>query len=357
MSAPAPPQIPPRPVRAHQAAAAAGVSQLPEVPPRPKRLDRSISPGNYPRSPLNDPPFVGTLDFAPQVRDGADRLPRPPSVSHLPSIGQEGLEYASIQYEPVVPSSALAADAAAQTRSVGHDLQLHAPRPSLPQSSAKARVEAVTRTDSSQAAQHGFGKPPTPAHDDHEPLRQIRTRSSFSRPASSASHERRRSLGYAEDQTPGELGLRVPINPQLGDVQAPSPAPFGSVLTPSQTGDNRRRHHRTKSGREVFLPPGSYGLHGHGLPPVDKFEKDWYAKHPEELQHEEAHGHGVYEGLGSGRGTFALSSNDLNRIVRGTASRGAGNGRSRRVVQNWAIANMSRRKWQSSVVPRRADWL
>ena len=57
------------------------------------------------------------------------------------------------------------------------------------------------------------------------------------------------------------------------------------------------------------------------------FEKDWYAKHPEELQQEESHGHGVYEGLGSGRGSFALSSNDLNRIVRATASRTAGLGR------------------------------
>jgi hypothetical protein len=75
-----------------------------------------------------------------------------------------------------------------------------------------------------------------------------------------------------------------------------------------------------------FLPPGSYGLHGHGLPPQDKFEKDWYAKHPEAAQHEETSGHGVYESIGSGRGSFALSRDDLNKIVRETASRGAGFG-------------------------------
>ena len=119
----------------------------------------------------------------------------------------------------------------------------------------------------------------------------------------------------------------MPINPLLGDVQAPSPAPFGSALTPTHTGgiEKRRPHHsRTKSGREVFLPPGSYGLHGHGVVPNDKFEQDWYQKHPDQLAHEEQYGHGVYESIGSGRGNFALSSDDLNKIVRGT--RGAGFG-------------------------------
>jgi len=35
-------------------------------------------------------------------------------------------------------------------------------------------------------------------------------------------------------------------------------------------------------------PPGSYGLHGHGVGHHhSKIEKDWYAKHPEELAKEE----------------------------------------------------------------------
>ena len=46
-----------------------------------------------------------------------------------------------------------------QTRNVANDLKLHAPKPSLPVSSAKARVSTVTRTDSGQAAAYGIGKP------------------------------------------------------------------------------------------------------------------------------------------------------------------------------------------------------
>jgi hypothetical protein len=326
------PTIPPRPSRAQDTAAARGVNKLPEIPPRPinKRLDRSVSPGiNYPRSPLNEPynPLVKTKSLSASIDEPA--LPRRPSVQHLPSVGQEGMEYGEIQYEPEKPVSALGADAAAQKRNVAEDLHLHAPKPSLPQVSAVAKVQAVTRTDSSQAAAHGLGKPPTPGQEDHtshDALGRVRSRASFSRPNSSASGNRRGSVVYGEEQGPAELGMRVPINPLLGDVQAPSPAPH----SPNHTGANgepkRRHHYRTKSGRDV-LPPGSYGLHGHGVAPSDPFEKDWYAKHPEELLHEEAHGHGVYEGIGSGRGAFALSSDDLNKIVRDTASRGSGLGK------------------------------
>ena len=325
MSAAPPPTMLPHPTRTLRAEAA-GASHLPQIPPRPKRLDRSISPSNYPRSPLNDPPTALALSKT-RSKEQADPIMRPPSVSHLPSVGQEGFEYANIQYEPAQPNLPSAADPATQTRRVGDDLHLHAPKPSLPQASAKAQVQAVTRTDSVTAASHGLGKPSTPSQEEHDgPLRQVRTRTSFSRPASSASNERRRSIAYnEEEQGPAALGMRVPINPLLGDVQAPSPAPVGTQLTPTHTGTGRR-HHRTKSGREVFLPPGSYGLHGHGLPPADRFDKDWYAKHPEAAREEEQHGHGVYESIGSGRGNFALSSDDLNKLVRNTASRGRGFG-------------------------------
>lgn len=318
MSAAAP-TIPPRPARAQQAAAARGADKLPEIPPRPipKRLDRSVSPGNFPRSPLNEP-FVPLSKTKSQDAAAQGLIPRRPSVQHLPSVGQEGMEYADIDApkdSPVAPAE--------QTRSVAHDLQLHAPKPSLPKSAAAAQVQAVTRTDSGTAAAHGFGKPGTPGHDDHhesDALGRVRSRASFSRPNSSASGNRRASI--VEEHGPAELGLRVPINPLLGDVQAPSPAPF----TPSHTGERKARNHSRAKSRDG-LPPGSYGLHGHGVPPTDPFERDWYAKHPDELQHEEAHGHGVYEGIGSGRGAFALSSDDLNRIVRDTASRGAGFGK------------------------------
>lgn len=320
------PTIPPRPARVQQAAAARGVNKLPEIPPRPipKRLDRSVSPGNYPRSPLNEP-FAALSKTKSNDAANQPALPKRPSVQNLPSVGQEGMEYADIDTTPEPSPLAPVGAEQTQTRSVAHDLHLHAPKPSLPKSAAAAQVQAVTRTDSGQAAAHGFGKPGTPGQDDHQesdPLGRVRSRASFSRPNSSASGGRRASVTVTEEQGPAELGMRVPINPLLGDVQAPSPAPF----TPSHTGEKRRPHSRVKS--RDGLPPGSYGLHGHGVPPTDPFERDWYAKHPDELQHEEAHGHGVYEGIGSGRGAFALSSDDLNRIVRDTASRGAGFGKS-----------------------------
>jgi Altered inheritance of mitochondria protein 21 len=325
------PTIPPRPTKASERAAEMGVERLPQIPPRPtaKRLDRSVSPGSYPRSPLNEPfkPLSKSQSIDAMAQP---ELPKRPSVQHLPSVGQEGMEYSDLQYAPQQPESALGAEAAAQTRNVAEDLHLHAPKPSLPKAAATAQVQAVTKTDSQQAAAHGIGKPDTPVHDDqpeHEASGRVRSRASFSRPNSSASGGRRSSVVYNDEQGPAELGIRVPINPLLGDVQAPSPAPFSPTHT-GQNGEHQRRHNRRKSAQHG-LPPGSYGLHGHGVPPTDSFERDWYARHPEELLQEEGHGHGVYEGIGSGRGAFALSSDDLNKIVRETASRGAGLGRSK----------------------------
>ncbi|OCT49087.1 hypothetical protein CLCR_04530 [Cladophialophora carrionii] len=327
------PSIPPRPARVQQAAASQGVGKLPDIPPRPmnKRLERSVSPGNFPRSPLNEPWSANATRHKTNEK-ATDAMPRRPSVQNLPSIGQEGMEYADIadmQTDQQPPVSSLAVDAAAQTRNIAQDLHLHAPKPSLPKSSATAQVQAVTRTDSGHAAVHGLGKPSTPSPEEGEGLRQVRTRSSFSRPTSAAAGERRSSIFGDEETGPAELGLRVPINPSLGDVQAPSPAPG---LSPSHTGTNgdRKRpgHSRARTSREIFTPPGSYGLHGHGVAPQDKFERDWYSKHPDAAQIEETHGHGVYESIGSGRGAFALSSDDLNKIVRETASRGSGFGTS-----------------------------
>ena len=352
MSAQVAPTIPPRPTKASEKAAQQGVSHLPEIPPRPvpKRLDRSVSPGlHYPRSPLNEPfdPLSKTKSIDAM---SGPQIPKRPSVQHLPSVGQEGMEYADMQFAPVQPISGLGADAAAQTRNVAPDLHLHAPKPSLPKASATAQVQGVTRTDSSQAAAHGLGKSETPVQDEHpetEAFGRVRSRASFSRPTSSASAGRRTSIYAADEHGPAEIGMRVPINPLLGDVQAPSPAPF----TPTHTGSNgeqQNRHARRKSAQNG-LPPGSYGLHGHGVPPQNSMDRDWYAKHPEELVHEEAHGHGVYEGIGSGRGAFALSSDDLNKIVRDTASRGAGFGKLNPLLSDFDI-HMHRHVRQHSLI-------
>jgi hypothetical protein len=255
--------------------------------------------------------------------------PRPPSVT-LPSIGQEGNEYANLG-EPVGDAEALAPSGSSptETRNIANDLKLYAPRPSLPTSSAKARVANVTRTDSSQAAAAGFGK--ATSDDRDAQIRPLKTKSSFASQASSASTERPESAQYSDrDQNTPDLGQRVPMYPNAGDVQAPSPAPFSQPFSSGvgfhTDGSLRpsRHHSRTKSGRENFQPPGSYGLHGHGVPSQDRFEKAWYDKHPEALEREENGEYGP--GIGGGRGESALSSDDLNKIVRETASRGTGSG-------------------------------
>ena len=76
-----------------------------------------------------------------------DLPPRPPSVT-IPSLGEEGIEYEDLD---AINAADNQHTTPAETRNVASDLKLHAPRPSLPTSSAKAQVQAVTRTDSSQA--------------------------------------------------------------------------------------------------------------------------------------------------------------------------------------------------------------
>lgn len=286
---------------------------------------------------------------------------RPPSVS-LPSIGQEGSEYADIEYgQPRYGAidSSVNQNEPTQTRNVGSDLPLHAPRPSLSSSTAKARVSTVTRTDSVQAAAAGIGKAGTPGLSEDKSVQgtALRSKISSSRTDSSASTERPASA-QASDSDHGipEIGQRVPMYPDAGDVQAPSPSPFSPTF-PSGIGYHNdgtqkpgRHHGRTRSGREVFRgPPGSYGLHGHGVPHNDQFEKAWYDKHPDALVREE---HGQYgPGLGGSRGEWALSSEDLNKIVRDTASRGSGLGTSPNVIglPNEQIGYMASEEYTSRI--------
>ena len=345
------PQVPPRPIRSQNQQLSAMPTMnttVPKVPPRPQanhHADRSQSPhrDSFARSPLNEALHVkshgnSSGDFYSSNQHNASSpspgIQRPPSVS-LPSIGQEGNEYRDLEYERNENIGAAPSQSSpTQTRNVGSDLPLYAPKPSLSTSDAKARIATVTRTDSSQAAAVGIGKAGTPVHpDDKEPhTRSLASKVSFSRTESSASTERPGSTLAEADHGIPEIGQRVPMYPNAGDVQAPSPAPFVPVA-PASIGfhndgpqKSKRHHGRTRSGREVFSgPPGSYGLHGHGTPHNDQFEKAWYEKHPDALLREE---HGQYgPGLSGGRGEWAMSSDDLNKIVRDTASRGSGFGR------------------------------
>ena len=336
------PQVPPRPARTQHHALDS--SDIPQVPPRPQRTrDRTQSPNrdHFPRSPLNEMPLgmshgniSGTMYSSGSQNASSSSLSlphRPPSVS-LPGIGQEGSEYADLEYEssesPALEKTL--SNEPTQTRNVGSDLPLHAPRPSFSDSTAKARVSTVTRTDSTQAAAVGIGKALTPINDDREPhLRSLKTKGSFPRAESSASTERPGSAQAGEGdhgipEIPG-VGQRVPMYPNAGDVQAPSPSPFSQTFPTGigfhNQGTKPRNHKRTKSGREIF-PPGSYGLHGHGVANPGQFEKAWYDKHPEALERE---GYGQYgPGLNATRGEWALSSEDLNKLVRETRSAGFG---------------------------------
>ena len=316
---------------------------VPQVPPRPagRRGDRSISPGRdaFAPSPLNDSPFPiipGDKHSDSNSRvygpDAMSPPMRPPSVT-LPSIGQEGSEYADIGGEEAeAPLSRTTSNAPQQTSTVGSDLPLHAPKPSLSQSDAKARISNVTRTDSSQAPAAGYGRRLSVQLDDKDPhSRALRSRTSASlRSPSSASTERPGSAQPDNEQGIPEIGRQVPMYPNAGDVQAPSPAPHASPYPGGigfhNDGSRPRHHNRTRSGREVFhAPPDSYGLHGHGVTPanVSKFEKSWYDKHPEAQARDE----GQYSpALRDARSDFVLSSEDLNRLVRDTAAKGAGFG-------------------------------
>ncbi|MCJ1464624.1 hypothetical protein MMC07_003237 [Pseudocyphellaria aurata] len=371
------PQVPPRPTRAHhQHQAPASLNEMPRIPPRPshRMAGRSRSPSrdHFPISPLNEIPFAmnlgnksGSLYSNASQNESESNLgvpQRPPSVS-LPSIGQEGNEYADIEYgqsRNETIDADISQNEPTQTRNVGSDLPLHAPRPSISSSTAKARVSTVTRTDSTQAAAAGIGKAETPRLSDEKGVQgstPLHPKMGSSRTGSSASTERPAST-QASDSDHGipEIGQRVPMYPDAGDVQAPSPSPFMPPF-PSGIGFHNdgtqkpgRHHGRTRSGREIFRgPPGSYGLHGHGVPHNDQFEKAWYEKHPDALLREE---HGQYgPGISGSRGEWALSSEDLNKIVRDTASRGSGLGTSPQVggLPNEQIGYMASEEYTSRI--------
>lgn len=295
------PVIPPRPSKSPAKDLLAATS-TPLVPPRPtnKRIDRSKSPNpdRFAQSPFTDG-LISPLaaQFSPSDRSGEDD--HHDSVP-MPSVGEEGLEYSVITAELKGEGT----EDPEQTRSVAQDLKLHAPKPSLPASSAKERLQTVTRTDSDKAASFGIGKPGY--------LEGRSASRNGLKKKSSTSFSTTSEQDHQLDDEHGipEIGQRVPMNPHLGDVQAPSPAP-GS----DGNGKNHSRRHSSRG-----LPPGSYGMHGHGVDSQDELDKAYYKKHPELLQREH------HTPLHDRQNDFALSSNDLNKLVRETAKRRSGIG-------------------------------
>ena len=282
----------------------------PKIPPRPAGRQRSLSPGGrFAPSPLNEGFTKGSkaLRFSPETdvnEYNDDPIERSGSVT-IPNIGEEGNEYAAVAEELKKEEEEKTARVTTpeQTRSVADDLKLHAPKPSLPAHSAKQRVQTVTRTDSDKAASYGIGRPSST-----EP-KAYKKKST----ASLVSNEDREMLD--DEMGIPEIGQRVPMLTNAGDVQAPSPAP-------SIGPDGRVKHHtRRHSARD--LPPGSYGMHGHGVLSTDKLDKAYYDKHPEILSKEKLRKYHDRQN------DFSMSSSDLNKIVRDTASHGAGLGRLR----------------------------
>lgn len=333
---------------------------MPKVPPRPtRRVDPSPAREEHTRSPFNElpnPNVPGGKRRSGSHLSTAEVPARPPSVS-LPSVGQEGSEYASFDQLPPEAHgvSGEDSDAPAQTVNVPANTVLHQPTASVPQSTAKSRIAHVTRTDSTQAAAAGIGraKPKDDVHntpaEPGSPLSKVTTQSddlvrvptadlhplrqqaSFNRSSSRLRQSRPESMhdggeDYEHEQGIPEIGMQIPLHPNAGDVQAPSPAQTQSQHTPGVgffNDGSSRAHTRKRSGRHHFGPPDSYGLHGHhgGPDQHDQFEKDWCAKHPEQAAKE---GYNVYGNLNTPRPEFALSSEQLNRLVNQDSGPGMG---------------------------------
>lgn len=333
------PQVPPRPARSNQASSNESVmiSQIPAIPPRPivgRRRDRSLSPerDRYAPSPLNAAPLLSTLTRQsndPYGNAGVKKsrsnlhLPQRPSSVNLPSIGQEGNEYESYPEHEAEPlSHTISAMSATQTSHVGNDLPLHAPKPGLSQSEARARVQGVTHSDNSVPSSPG-GLRFSAQFDDKDPQhRSLRSRSSLQLRSPSVASTERPGSTQAEQYGIPQIGIQVPMHRHAGDVQAPSPAAQQSTFS-NDVGGRSRHHNRTRSGRDQSNPPDSYGRHGHGVTFNDKFEKDWYAKHPEAHAQDGHYSH-VLDGI---QRRYVMSSEDLNKLVQETAKSGSGFGR------------------------------
>ncbi|KAK0707488.1 altered inheritance of mitochondria protein 21 [Lasiosphaeris hirsuta] len=315
-----PPSVPPRPSRHTEKAS------MPMIPPRPinRRIERSMSPGadRFAPSPLNENPLSSKKRVNGNGYYGD--VDRSKSVE-LPSVvGQEGMEYASLAED--LSLSREQTNSPEHTRTVGDDVKLHAPKPSLPAVSAKQRVMTVTRTDSDRAASFGIGRPSS----NDESTTVLPSNRSLKKKASTTSQLSNTESHVDDEHGIPEIGQQVPMYPNAGDVQAPSPAPS------STNGDGPKSKHHARKGSARGIPPGSYGLHGHGVGPLDKLDKAYYEKRPDLLKKEiTSHHH-------DRPNDFSMSGDDLNKIVRDTASRGSG-----LAVKNYAGTPSDQVAWQA----------
>lgn len=297
------PVVPPRPSKGQERDQA----NVPKIPPRPIKRGLSPNPDRYAPSPLN-----GGIPPKKDRSNSSNSLERTKSVEIPAVVGEEGMEYAA--YADQLASSSEPSTSPEQTRTVGENMKIHAPKATMPAQSAKQRIAQVTRTDSDRAAAFGIGKP-----SGESPL--TPSSRSLKKKASTASGLSQSELEDDEHGIP-EIGQQVPLLAFAGDVQAPSPAPGAHI--PGET--SRPNHKRKNSSRG--LPPGSYGLHGHNVDPQDKLGRDYYKKHPELLKLE----HHPYQ---HDRATnFSMSSEQLNKMVRDTETNSQGVGKLKQ-MQTW----------------------
>ena len=343
------PTIPQRPARSQNPASTTSTDPpTPQVPPRPNRnLEKSKSPnrGFGSRSPLNDSPFaapgLGFTSMANGQDETTPSLGKRPSMTALPLIGNEGVEYDSMEKVPQIKDMPVEPR---DTRTVAGDLPLHAPT-AASGADSRAAVAPVVRTNTAKAAELGLSKPPSQQDELHElSLHPTVSRSKDHRPVSSSglSRELTRELGRSESRGGAyeeeedehgipKIGQHVPMYPNAGDAQAPSPSPWqsqhatgigffnDSAKSPARAPTEGRR----RSAAGLFQGPKDlYGLHGHGVHHQDRFEKSWYEKHPEELKKEEFGIHGSASMLD--RPEWALSRDELDKLVRSSSAAGFG---------------------------------
>ena len=330
-----PPAVPPRPSKLAEKNSDGQVLETPSIPPRPGRSrPTSALVDRYAPSPLNeDLHHARTPSGKPSLdskRDSLDHLGSNFSNEHL---GQEGNEYAAMTDDLQDDHISLSASPT-ETRTVGQDVTLHAPKPSLPASSAKQQVKALTRTDSSQAASFGIGRVTdapsisntniTSESNDSSNIGGIGGGEGIARVMSISSQASSDHHGHGHshpDEIP-EIGVQVPMLRYAGDVQAPTPSISTDPL--ARSGRSGRAETDSKSGQDRASsrgpPPGSYGMHGHGVLPDDKLDQAYYQKHPESYKHENL------VQLHERKHDFNMSSEDLNHLVKSSAARESGLG-------------------------------
>ncbi|RKF71814.1 putative protein impact protein [Golovinomyces cichoracearum] len=282
-----------------------------------KRLEKSVYPSqeihafsqNMMALDLNERRDQEPVDPDTCVVSGAE-IRRPSSVN-LPSLGEEGIEYddvyVGLENESELPSTKVSNNS--------NDYTHHAPSSDSPCSSTVVDSSMTNNTGSSKTSEKENSIDTISRKEDLQSGSTSRNFTHADRCIPNLSNE----LGIPQ------IGQYVPMNPNAGDVQAPPPSLGSHVATGATLNENeaqKRNHTRKLSGREKDIPSDSYGRFGHGIIITqDRFDKAYYKKHPELLKKET----GFY---GEARPEWAMSSEDLNKIVRDTASHGTGVGAS-----------------------------